>query len=106
MFEFVFVVIVIFVVSYLLYLFVFWLYWVWYCDWFVVIVVLFVVFVFGVLYGLFVVIGVSLLLMLCKLFELNVSVFGWLCDSYDFVDVVSYVDVKLVLGVLIVWFEV
>lgn len=34
------------------------------------------------------------------------SVLGCLCESYDFVDVFLYLEVKVVFGVLIVWLEV
>ncbi|AOJ02047.1 MULTISPECIES: SulP family inorganic anion transporter [Burkholderia] len=94
--------IVIFAVSHSLHPEVFRPYWAWHRDRIVVIAALTAVIVLGVLHGLLVAIGVSLLLTLRQLSEPNVSVLGRLRESHDFVDVSMHEDAKPIPGVLIV----
>lgn len=98
--------IVIFAVSHSLHPSVFKPYWTWRRDRRVVIAALLAVLVLGVLHGLLVAIGVSLLLTLRQLSEPNVSVLGRLRDSHDFVDVSQHRDATPLPGVLIVRPEV
>jgi MFS superfamily sulfate permease-like transporter len=58
--------------------------------------------VFGVLHGLVVAIGVSLLLTLRDFSEPLVSVLGRLRDSHDFVDLATHTDARPVDGIMIV----
>ena len=98
--------IVIYAVSHSLHPDVFKPYWSWQRDRLVVIAALLAVLVFGVLHGLLVAIGVSLLLTLRNLSEPAVSVLGRLRDSHDFVDVSAHTDATPIPGITIVRPEV
>jgi len=71
-----------------------------------VIAALLAVLVFGILHGLLVAIGVSLLLTLRNLSEPAVSVLGRLRDSHDFVDISAHTDATPIPGITIVRPEV
>ncbi|VVE87187.1 SulP family inorganic anion transporter [Pandoraea bronchicola] len=98
--------IVIYAVSHSLHPDVFKPYWTWKRDRLVVIAALLAVLVFGVLHGLLVAIGVSLLLTLRNLSEPAVSVLGRLRDTHDFVDVSAHADATPIPGITIVRPEV
>ncbi|RKP51003.1 SulP family inorganic anion transporter [Trinickia fusca] len=98
--------IVIYAVSHSLHWEVFRPYWRWQRDRLVVLAALAAVLVFGVLHGLLVAIGVSLLVTLRNLSEPTVSVLGRLRDSHDFVDVSAHADAKPIPGIAIVRPEV
>ncbi|WP_026132283.1 SulP family inorganic anion transporter [Pandoraea sp. B-6] len=98
--------IVIYAVSHSLHPDVFKPYWTWQRDRLVVIAALLAVLVFGILHGLLVAIGVSLLLTLRNLSEPAVSVLGRLRDSHDFVDVSAHTDATPIPGITIVRPEV
>lgn len=76
-------------------------YWVWRRDRLISIAALAGVLVFGVLHGLVVAIGVSLLLTLRDFSEPLVSVLGRLRDSHDFVDLSTHADARPVDGIMI-----
>ncbi|WP_116136626.1 SulP family inorganic anion transporter [Trinickia diaoshuihuensis] len=77
-------------------------YWVWRRDRLISIAALAGVLVLGVLHGLVVAIGVSLLLTLRDFSEPLVSVLGRLRDSHDFVDLATHADARPVDGIMIV----
>ncbi|VVD79669.1 membrane protein [Pandoraea eparura] len=81
-------------------------YWTWRRDRLVVTAALLAVLVFGILHGLLVAIGVSLLLALRNLSEPAVSVLGRLRDSHDFVDISAHTDATPIPGITIVRPEV
>ena len=76
-------------------------YWVWRRDRLTAIAALAGVLVLGVLHGLLVAIGVSLLLTLRDFSEPMVSVLGRLRDSHDFVDLSTHADARSVDGIMI-----
>ncbi|VVD74050.1 SulP family inorganic anion transporter [Pandoraea terrigena] len=98
--------IVIYAVSHSLHPNIFKPYWTWRRDRLVVIAALLAVLVFGVLHGLLVSIGVSLILALRNLSEPAVSVLGRLRDSHDFVDISAHMDASPIPGITIVRPEV
>lgn len=77
-------------------------YWVWRRDRLISVAALAGVLVFGVLHGLVVAIGVSLLLTLRDFSEPMVSVLGRLRDSHDFVDLSTHADARPVDGIMII----
>ncbi|MFZ6709691.1 SulP family inorganic anion transporter [Undibacterium sp. TC9W] len=70
-------------------------------DRFVALAAVVAVLLLGVLDGLLVAIGFSLLMLLRRLAEANVSVLGRLNDGHDFVSLVNYPGAKIIPGVLI-----
>ncbi|WP_206951238.1 SulP family inorganic anion transporter [Trinickia acidisoli] len=94
--------IVIYAVSHSLHPDVFRPYWAWRRDRLVSVAALVGVLVLGVLHGLIVAIGVSLLLTLRNFSEPKVSVLGRLRDSHDFVDLSAHADARPVDGIMIV----
>jgi MFS superfamily sulfate permease-like transporter len=94
--------IVIYAVSHSLHPSVFRPYWLWRRDRLVTIAALAGVLVLGVLHGLVVAIGVSLLVTLRNFSVPMVSVLGRLRDSHDFVDVSAHADAQSVDAIMIV----
>ncbi|MGN6315444.1 SulP family inorganic anion transporter [Trinickia sp.] len=94
--------IVIYAVSHSLHPSVFSPYWLWRRDRLVTIAALAGVLVLGVLHGLVVAIGVSLLVTLRNFSVPMVSVLGRLRDSHDFVDVSAHADAQSVDAIMIV----
>lgn len=70
-------------------------------DRFVALAAVVAVLLLGVLDGLLVAIGFSLLMLLRRLAEANVSVLGRLNGGHDFVNLVNYPEAKIIPGVLI-----
>lgn len=93
--------IVIYAVSHSLHPDVFRPYWVWRRDRLLTVAALAAVLVLGVLHGLVVAIGVSLLLTLRNFSVPMVSVLGRLRDSHDFVDLSKHADARPVEGVTV-----
>jgi sulfate permease, SulP family len=93
--------IVIYAVSHSLHPSIFKPYWVWKRDRLIVIGAIVAVLLLGVLQGLLVSIGLSLVLALRKLSEPSVSVLGRWHDSHDFVDIARHPDAQQLPGVLI-----
>ena len=98
--------IVIYAVSHSLHPDVFRPYWVWRRDRLIVVAALAAVLLLGVLHGLLVAIGASLLLTLRNLSEPMVSVLGRLRESHDFVDMSAHADAVPIEGVVILRPEV
>ncbi len=94
--------IVIFAVSHSLRPSVFKPYWVWRRDRRMVIGAVVAVLLLGILQGLLVAIGLSLVLVLRRLSEPTVSVLGRWRDSHDFVDVAKHPEAQPLPGILIV----
>jgi MFS superfamily sulfate permease-like transporter len=94
--------IVIYAVSHSLHPEVFRPYWSWRRDRLVTVASLAGVLLLGVLHGLLVAIGVSLLVTLRNFSEPMVSVLGRLRDSHDFVDVSAHADARPIDGIMIV----
>jgi MFS superfamily sulfate permease-like transporter len=94
--------IVIYAVSHSLHPSVFRPYWLWRRDRLITIAALAGVLVLGVLHGLVVAIGVSLLVTLRNFSVPMVSVLGRLRDSHDFVDVSAHADAQSVDAIMIV----
>ncbi|TAM55128.1 MAG: SulP family inorganic anion transporter [Paraburkholderia sp.] len=94
--------IVIYAVSHSLHPDVFRPYWVWRRDRLVTVASLAGVLLLGVLHGLLVAIGVSLLVTLRDFSEPMVSVLGRLRDSHDFVDLSAHADAQPIEGIMIV----
>jgi MFS superfamily sulfate permease-like transporter len=94
--------IVIYAVSHSLHPDVFRPYWIWRRDRLVTVASLAGVLLLGVLHGLLVAIGVSLLVTLRNFSEPMVSVLGRLRDSHDFVDVSAHADARPIDGIMIV----
>jgi MFS superfamily sulfate permease-like transporter len=76
-------------------------YWTWRRDRLLTVAALVGVLVLGVLHGLVVAIGVSLLLTLRNFSVPNVSVLGRLRDSHDFVDLSQHADARPIEGIMI-----
>ena len=70
-------------------------------DRFVAIAAVIAVLMLGVLDGLLVAIGISLLMLLRRLAESSISVLGRLNNGHDFVSLVNYPEAKVIPGVLI-----
>jgi sulfate permease, SulP family len=94
--------IVIYAVSHSLHPNVFRPYWHWRRDRLLTVASLAGVLLLGVLHGLLVAIGVSLLVTLRNFSEPMVSVLGRLRDSHDFVDVSAHADARPIDGIMIV----
>jgi sulfate permease, SulP family len=94
--------IVIYAVSHSLHPDVFRPYWTWHRDRLVAVAALAGVLALGVLHGLLVAIGVSLLVTLRNFSEPMVSVLGRLRDTHDFVDLSAHADARPVDGIMIV----
>lgn len=76
-------------------------YFLWKRDRIIVVSAVLAVLLFGVLYGLFTAIGVSLVMMLRNMAESRVAWLGELGDSRDYADIKRHPDAKSVQGILI-----
>lgn len=76
-------------------------YFLWKRDRIIVVSAVLAVLVFGVLYGLFTAIGISLVMMLRNMSESRVAWLGELDDTRDYVDIARHPNAKSVQGVLV-----